>query len=234
MRRGDAIPCPTGPQAGFTLVEVLAALALTALILVSLNLAMTGIRKGVDAARGSLGGSAALSSAAGIFAGDVARIAKIRRKGSDKAQGYVFDGKPDVMVYPLTETEGLGRPGLYLVRLRVTEGANGAQLIRDRAPLLAGEPWNAAPEWRDPVLLLDGRFDVAFAYRAQRGGERSWADIWSGQRAMPEEIRLTVTDRKTGRLAMPVLVQPLRVDGEVECASEGPRCIPADAAGQQP
>ena len=69
------------------------------------------------------------------------------------------------------------------------------------------------------MVLLEGPFDIAFAYRAQRSGARAWADGWSGAEAMPEQVRLTIADTGTDRLRIPVLVQSLQVDAEVDCAS---------------
>lgn len=223
-----------GQQAGFTLVEVLAALAVSSLILVSLNLAMTTIRQGSETARGRLSDTAALSTAVEVFSNDIARIAMIRRNEEDKAQGYVFDGGPQQIIYPLTEWTGVTRAGLYMVRLRVDTSTQMTQLIRERAPLPAGASLEGDQEWVDPVVLLEGDYDVSFAYRAPRSGGRDWKDIWPGSPLMPEQIRLTVTDRKTGRLAMPVFTQPLGINGEVQCAAEGPDCMPpkAKAEGQ--
>lgn len=220
-------------QSGFTLIEVLAALALASLILVSLNLAMTTIRQGSEGARQRLTSNAVLGTAAQVFSEDVARIAKIRKNGSDISQGYWFDGSAGQMVYPLTEWAGVARPALYLVRLRV-DGDKVKQLIRERAPLKAGDTFDARREWGDPVVLLEGDYDVTFGYRAPRSGIRDWSDAWTTSRAMPEEISFTVTDRKTGRPVMPLLVQPLGIDGEVECASEGTDCVPSKPKGTKP
>lgn len=220
-------------EAGFTLIEVLAALALASLILVSLNLAMSGVRQSVDRARESLSSQAALSAAADIFAGDAARILKIRLRGSDAGAGYLFEGSARSMVYPMADRRGAARPGLYLVRLTVQETDGQTLLVRDRAPLTAGGEMDGEPGWTEPVTLLEGGFDIAFAYRAPGKGVRAWSETWSGAEAMPEQLRLTITDRATGRLRMPVLVQALRVDAEPECAAGGSGCGMASAAKPQ-
>lgn len=211
-------PRPSRREAGFTLIEVLAGLVLASLILVSLNMAMSAVGKGTDHTRRSLGEQAELGAAVDVFGRDVARIAKIRRaaKPGDFA-GYVFDGRSDAIVYPLREEAGLEDPGLYLVRLSVQRKNGQTSLLRERAPLPARDE-GALPQWRDPVELLTGPYDIAFAYRAQRSGVRDWNSSWQAAEAMPEQIRLTITNRATGRLRVPGFVQSLAVDSEVDCA----------------
>lgn len=209
---------PSRREAGFTLIEVLAGLVLASLILVSLNMAMSAVGKGTDRTRRSLGEQAEITAAVDIFSRDVARIAKIRRPAAPgEFAGYIFDGKSDSMVYPLREEAALSQPGLYLVRLSVRQKDGVATLLRERAPLPARGD-DSLPKWRDPVTLLSGPYDIAFAYRAQRSGERAWSDGWSASEAMPEQIRLTVTNRATDRLRVPGFVQSLAIDSEVDCA----------------
>lgn len=205
-------------EAGFTLIEVLAALVLASLILLSLNMAMSAVGKGTDHTRRSLGEQSELGAAVDIFGRDVARIAKIRRpaKPGDFA-GYVFDGRSDAIVYPLREKEGLTDPGLFLVRLSVQRKDGQTTLLRERAPLPMGDQ-AALPQWRDRVELLKGPYDIDFAYRAQRTGQRDWNGSWQAAEAMPEQIRLTITNRATDRLRVPGFVQSLAIDSEVECA----------------
>lgn len=213
-------------EAGFTLLEVLAGLMLASLILVSLNMAMRAVGKGVDHARQSLGEQAEIAGAVEIFGRDVARIAKIRRgSGAQAAIGYLFDGRADEMIYPLREDAGLDAPGLYLVRLSLRQDEGARQLLRERVPLAEAMGTAGATRWRDAVVLLSGDFDIAFAYRAQRSGLREWASSWPGGETMPEQIRLTIADPATGKLRMPGFVQSLAIDLEVDCAgSDELRC----------
>lgn len=231
----------TRPQAsrinegGFTLLEVLAAVVLSALILVSLNMAMSAVGKGVDHTRHSIGEQTELASAIDIFNRDVARIAKIRRGSpGQEFSGYVFEGGAGEVIYPLREEEGLAAPGLYLVRLRVAGDEGRRQLLRERARLRLGQ-LDSSPQWRDPVVLISGNFDIAFAYRAQRAGLRDWAGSWQATERMPEQIRLAITSRDSGRLRVPVVVQSLAIDMEIDCAAGGkPPCPPVAAKEQSP
>ena len=220
-------------EAGFTLLEVLAALALASLILVSLNLAMRSIGMGVDRTRQSLGQQQAIAAAVELFGRDVARIAKIRRPGGEDFEGYVFDGQPNELVYVLREDRGIAAPGLYLVRLSLSDNNGVRELVRERAPFAFGDASLAAPEWRDPVVLLSGPYDIGFAYRAQRSGIREWSSRWSVARTMPEQIRLTIADPETGELRVPGFVQSLAIDAESDCVAETkPPCGKAAPEGQ--
>lgn len=210
-------------EAGFTLLEVLAALTLASLVFVVLNLAMTNIERSVAASRGSLGNQDAVEAAAGVFMRDVARIAMIRRTGTG-IKSYLFEGTGRQMTYPLAESQGLKRSGLYLVRLRVETIQGVTQLIRERAPLPPGEELRLPGVWNDEVVLLEGPFDIALSYRAQRSGSRAWADGWTGAEAMPQQIRLTIAEPGTGRLRIPVLVQSLLIDAEAQCVSAAEDC----------
>lgn len=215
---------------GFTLIEVLAGLALAGLVVVSLNLAMSAIRQGTDRARLSLGGQAALGAATAIFQRDVAAIARIRREAASPAAGYLFEAGPRQMVYPLVERRGAGAGGLFLVRLSVSEADGARRLLRERQPLEPGTPIPAGGEWADAVVLLEGPFDIAFAYRAPGRDARDWRDDWPTAGPLPEQVRLTIADQATGRLRLPVLVQPLLVTADPECAAD-PACMsPAEPA----
>lgn len=96
------------------------------------------------------------------------------------------------------------------------------QLIRERTPLAAGKLPGA--NWGDAVVLLEGAFDIAFAYRAQRSGSRLWTDNWNGASSMPEQVRLTIGNSATGRLRTPVIVQSLLIEAEIECTAVGTEC----------
>ena len=99
-----------GGEAGFTLVEVLAGLALASLIFLGLNLAMDAVRSGVDGVRGSLGRQAELSSAAAIFSEDAARIVPVPLN-AEAGTRYLFSGAEREMTYPVFETRGVTRGG---------------------------------------------------------------------------------------------------------------------------
>jgi hypothetical protein len=138
------------------------------------------------------------------------------------------------MTYPLAERQGAAQGNFFLVRLRVEDADGLTQLIRECAPIAPGEVPGAGARWGDAVVLLEGPFDIGLAYRAQRSGDRRWAGAWSGTQAMPEQVRLTLADRRTGRLRIPMLVQSLPIDAEVECAADPASCDVQSPAGGVP
>ncbi len=211
-------PQPQEGERGFTLIEVIAGLAVASLILVSLNLVMGTINRGFDQTARTLSRQNAMSGALDIFGSDVARIETIRGRGADgEPQPFLFSGREREVIYVLAERPGNNPAGLYLVRLYVRDSDGDAELIRARAALPAGSFDMAEAGWQDEVMLLSGPYDISFSYRAPRQGLRSWGSGWESGAKMPEQIRLTITDRATGRLRVPGLVQSLKINGEAAC-----------------
>lgn len=205
-------------QRGFTLLEIIVGLAISSMILVSLNLVMGAISRGMDQTAESLGRQSSLASALDVFSADIARIEPLRET-PDARSPYLFEGSRDRMVYPLAERPGNNEAGLYLVRLTVRDTEDGTQLVRERQPFGVGASDFAVGDWLDEVVLASGDMNFAFAYRAPGAGLEGWLEAWGPTERMPEQIRITVTDRATGRLRIPVFVQPLRIDAEIRCAA---------------
>lgn len=201
-------------EGGFTLFEVLAGLAISSLVMTALGAAMTTINRGSAQASASIARQAAISSGLAVLAGDFQRI---ERAVDDPAQPtrFLFSGRPGGMDYVLDERRG---EGLHLIRLEVRAGAGGTELVRSRAPI------GGAVAFGEDVVLLAGDFTLAFSYRAPRARLRDWSSGWQAADRMPDQIRLEITDRATGRLRIPVFVAALRISAEAACAA-------ADAAG---
>jgi prepilin-type N-terminal cleavage/methylation domain-containing protein len=203
-------------QRGFTLIEIIVGLAVSSLILLSLNLVMGTINRGFEQTTKSIARQTGLSTALDVISADLARIERMREAGKPKG-AFLFRGQKREMIFPLVERPGNNAAGLYLIRMWVRQGDNGQELVRDRAPLPLDAFNLANKDWDDEVVLIQGPFDIQFDYRAQRSGLRSWASSWNADDMMPEQIQLTVTDLATRRLRLPVFVQSLAIEAETAC-----------------
>lgn len=211
---------PDATEAGFTLLEILVGLLISAMVLVAASLAMKTINLSYDRTTATLGRESQLASGLEIAAGDISRIERAFDKPG-KPEQFIFSGGSKEMIYPLFERPGNNAGGIYWVRLQVRPTGAGEDLVRQRAPMLLGDNAAEAVKWVDDVTLLHGDFTIAFAYRSTRAGLREWAERWQANNMLPDQVKIEVTDLATRRLRVPVLVTTLKNDAEANCGDPG-------------
>jgi prepilin-type N-terminal cleavage/methylation domain-containing protein len=207
-------------EAGFTLLEILVGLMISALLLVAASLAMKTINMSYDRTTMVLGRESQLATGLEIFAGDTSRIERAFDNPGKPTQ-FIFSGKAKEMIYVLAERPGNNPGGIYWVRLLVRRAGAGEELVRQRAPMQLGEANPELVKWTDDVTLLSGDFSVALSYRSTRAGLRQWAASWDAHNMLPDQVMITITDLSTGRLRVPVFVQTLKLDAEANCGDPG-------------
>ena len=94
------------------------------------------------------------------------------------------------------------------------------RLVRRRAapPGMSTPP--AALALRDPVVLLEGRFDIDFSYGAfSEDGKLTWRNSWSNPSKLPRLVRLNLRDRSNGSNALMQAEFAVRADAPSACAA---------------
>jgi general secretion pathway protein J len=204
---------PAGGCGGFTLLELLIALTLVALILVQL---FGGLRL-ASRAWDSVEQRTARNDELRLAAGFVRRALTQARKIDWPVEGRsyaLFWGNPTQMefVTPLSEYVGLG--GLYLVRIARLDRGEGSDLVMQRwllhPDILEGgseiPPWHPlepVPLDLEPGDLGEGAYgatvlasdvgEIGFDYfgvAQPRGDEAQWLAEWKEQNALPLVVRM--------------------------------------------
>jgi prepilin-type N-terminal cleavage/methylation domain-containing protein len=207
---------PDGRDAGFTLLEILVGLAISSLIMVGLTAAMQTVDRGWTRTTESVERQATLASGFHVLAGDIARIERAIAAGGG-TPGFLFAGTASEAIFVLAERPGNNRAGLYWVRLQVRERDGANELVRMRAPFVSGRQNVPAIAWADEVILIRGNIAVEMTYRSPRAGLRSWSTSWPAGNRLPEQIKIEITNRKTGRWLAPAMVMTLAIDAEAAC-----------------
>ena len=219
-----ASPAPDDREAGFTLIEILAGLAISSLIMVGLGLGSTSINRGFAQTSQSLARQGMLATGLHVILGDLARIERVVDNPLRPAR-FLFSGQKDEAIFLLAERPGNNGYGVYWVRYVIRDAEGGAELLRMRQSF---DPRRRAlPQggWEDEVLLLAGDYAIAMSYRAPGAQLRDWSSAWSAASLLPEEIGIEIRDVETGRLRVPFVVQALRNRAEAECAeAASPAC----------
>jgi prepilin-type N-terminal cleavage/methylation domain-containing protein len=174
-RRGAACCAPTSRPAGFTLVEVLVALTIGALVVLlahQLFGAVADRGKTLTAARTALDHSANARRwlDATFLSLDV---------GTEGAGG--FEGRPNHVAF----TTCLLTPDGWFERRQVTLDAEQGRL---RAMVSPGTP----------IALMDSVTDVQFDYLLEPGAESRWVREWVSPVSAPVAVRMRITKAGNG------------------------------------
>jgi general secretion pathway protein J len=192
MRRAD--PCSS--VSGFSLIEALAALALTATIIVALGSVagqwLPNWRRGfVELQRTDL-----LGLGLERITEDVAAAEYVTPWGG--AQAPLFEGDTSSAIFVRSAIGPDSYPHLEVVRLAQVKDDRGLALIRTRAPFTPTAPGVSHRfPFGDPVVLIRTPFRISFAYA---GADRVWVDGWNGRERLPDAVRITVRDTIANRI----------------------------------
>jgi|GEM_PF-2415961 len=214
----------SGAEAGFTLVEMLVALAVLGLIL------------------GLLAGAAELLRGTGerlaeraTALGDLGLVADLLQDSLGAAVALdvgipgrpvsAFDGQPDMVRFSTIAPDWA--PGEPLVAMAIGR-AEPTGLVLWRAELPADAPDLGVLERARGVerrLLAADVRDLALRYFGRKAGETTaaWHGAWQGERRLPEAVRLDLDHR---RLDLGPIIVPIRPSLGPLCATPepGPEC----------
>ena len=85
----------------------------------------------------------------------------------------------------------------------------------------------------DPVVLMEGRFDISFVFgRVTPDGALAWYASWAGERVLPNYVRLMLRDRVTGADLLGEADFVVRANAPAACgrADAGVACLISAAA----
>ncbi len=211
-------------QAGFTLIEVLVGLIISASIMAGLTALASSVNLGWGNVVRKLSGQETISNGLAIAAGDISRIQRI----ADRALAqpvFHFRGEPSSITFIISERPASSATGLYWIHFYNRKTSSGTVLVRARAPFNAKPSTVAKVSWADEVILSEGAVSFAFSYKGARNAGEAWLHDWPAGDALPGLVQIQMKDFKTGVEAYPSMVIALKVGAEVACVEiEGPEC----------
>ena len=181
--------------AGFTLLEAMLALALTAAIVLSLATVTAQWLPNWRRGFASLQSADLLNLGLERIVADVSSAEFVAPSGATTQP--LFNGDALSVTFVRSALGPDSRPHLEVVRLAETIDDRGFAMVRTRAPFAPLAPGAAARyAFADPVVLVRAPFRVSFAYS---GPDRVWADSWGPADRLPDAVRITVRDSTSGQ-----------------------------------
>ncbi|QNJ99755.1 prepilin-type N-terminal cleavage/methylation domain-containing protein [Dyella telluris] len=196
---------------GFTLLEVLGALALFSLLLLGVY---SGVRTATHTVRS---GEATIQrvdqvrSAQQFLRRELAQARAVPLAHTDKGDPIFFKGDAHELRFVAPLPGYLGKLGPQLQQLKLI--ANGDGTSRLEASFALMPPDGTAPKaLGEPQVLVDRVRQGSFSYRAPDSADRpgDWRSGWDDTRSMPRIVRIAL--QLDGTTTWPQLDAPLRVD----------------------
>lgn len=200
MKRGPR----SNRRAGFTLIEVLAALAVGSVVILAMAALIHDVARHFD--RGTRGAQEAerLMVAVERLAQDF-KSARFVGWTTESGASLAFTGEPAKDDKPAKVTfvgdAGIlaGPQGEEVVTLTIEPAGDLTRLVRRRAAWPGAQMRLADVSPQDAVVLVEGALDMAFAFgRIAPSGALEWSESWIGQSSLPRFVRLILRDRTTG------------------------------------
>ncbi|WP_267225351.1 prepilin-type N-terminal cleavage/methylation domain-containing protein [Dyella silvae] len=196
---------------GFTLLEVLGALALFALLLLGIYAGVRTATHAVRSGEASIERLDEVRSAQQFLRRELAQARAVPLARNDKGDPLFFKGNANELLFVAPLPGYLGRLGPQLQRLKLVPNGKGGTRLEASFALMP--PDGSEPHaLGEPEVLVDGIRSGSFSYRTadtpQMPGE--WRDQWNDSRAMPRIVRIAL--QLDGTTFWPGLDAPLRVD----------------------
>lgn len=211
-------------HAGFTLIESLAALAITSLVVLSCGALLRESGYFFDRGTRAIDDTERFAWAINRLQRDFAS-ARFVPEASGKAATAAFTGQSEKVVFVAAGREA--STGEEVVEFAAESIDGGEQLVRRRAPWPGPSSRLSGIEPRDPVVLLHGSFSISFVYaQAAPDGALVWRDEWNGADGLPHAVRVKLIDSATGADFLAADQFLIRANAPLTCASGKVDCLP--------
>jgi general secretion pathway protein J len=226
-------------QAGFALVESIAVLALSGLVLLTLVIASDLVSRNSTATARTANALETLAVGFKAVRRDFEGVRFIRI-GTDAKDPILFSGAPQAVALVVAD-DGSGKnegESLVLIEARFANGIG--TLIRSSAQLQPGAKGFGGVRFANQAVLLSGPWRYKLAYGEIEEGSLKWREAWTAPYQLPEAIRLEVTGNSGNQIAPPLVVR-LYVDSggcadpaRAECAAAQEAAPEGENGNQNP
>ncbi|MEO8656641.1 MAG: prepilin-type N-terminal cleavage/methylation domain-containing protein [Ramlibacter sp.] len=182
-----------GKASGFTLVEILVAMALMSVVMLALGAAMRTIAQTEERVDRRLQTADEMRVATNFLSATLERIsprknAAVTQVGSSL---YLFAGAPNAAMWVGVMPARYGAGGRYFFRIALeNQGPNRALVIRFA-------PWSASavfPDWAmaESRVLVPNATRFGLEYADEDGSSVSWLQQWPHAQRLPSRIRISL------------------------------------------
>jgi general secretion pathway protein J len=196
---------------GFSLMEVLAALALLTIVLLGVYSGISTATRIVRSGDTAIQRMDEIRSAQNFLRAELAQALVVPFDQNDDGDPIVFSGDDHTLRFVAPLPGYLSRLGPQLQTVSLFDDGTSGYRLEVRLALLPPDGSDPQP-LGEPEVLLRGIRKGTFAYRGMDEQNRpgDWSDTWSDGRRTPSLVRVEL--QVDGNVAFPMLVAPVRID----------------------
>jgi prepilin-type N-terminal cleavage/methylation domain-containing protein len=211
---------------GFTLVEVLAALAITSVI-IGATVALThNVALYFDRGTRGVAEGERLLLAVERLAADIGS-ARFAWRATEAGSALAFTGEPGTgeepakLIFVTAGASAKDQHGDEVVGLSIEQQGELTRLVRRRAAWWGPRTRFEDLTLGDPVILLEGKFLMSFDFGRVTRDAVAWNDSWKDQPTLPRIVRFILRDRASGADLLAGNEFLVRADASGGCAQQG-------------
>ena len=202
-------------SAGFSLLEVLLAITLLALLLAGAMGGITAATRAMHAGEQNIDRTNRMRVAQEFIRRELSRSLPLAF-GQEHGSGanFVFQGETDFIRFVAPMPGHLSRGGPYVQTLELARGRNGLQLLFTHNMLNGYDLDKLKPQDSEAVMLLDGIRRGKFEFRKydDQNELEDWKDEWENPSMLPVMIRIELEMSEQSGLVFPTMDIPLVLD----------------------
>jgi general secretion pathway protein J len=198
-------------ERGFSLMEVLAALALLTIVLLGVYSGISTATRIVRSGSDAIERMDEIRSAQSFLRSELAQALVIPFAQTDDGDPVVFAGDDHSLRFVAPMPGYLSKMGPQLQTVSLVEDGHASYRLEVALALLPPDGGDPQP-LGEPEVLLRGIRKGAISYRGMDDQNRpgDWQDAWTDGRRMPSLVRIALD--VGGNVAFPTLVAPIRID----------------------
>lgn len=219
-------------QNGFTLIEILLALVLLALLMTAAYSGFSASNRAVRRGEEAIDATNKVRVTQQLLRRQVGQALTLAfDQDSGTSVPILIKGSGDELTFVSALPGYLGQGGAYVQHLEVesAESGRGRQLVFRHALLNGFDPTESEPWAERPVILLEDVQEFTIEYRGldDEGKLDDWSDEWDKPDRLPLLVRMEVEFDEGSRLRWPPLTIPLQLGGDavVGGAALGPGAL---------
>lgn len=213
-----------GKQNGFSLLEVLLALMLLALLMTGAYSAISATTKSAQRGEALIDRTNRIRTTQELIRRQLGQALSMRFDADEKNNDLpvIFEGDREQIRFVAPMPGYLGHGGAYLQTIRFERKGGDTKLVFEHELMNGREKDKPRRNQPDPVVLFEHieRGGFEFQRLDESGKMGQWRDDWDRDDLMPLLIKIDIEPKKDSNQEWPELVVPVRVDPGAAISNE--------------